>query len=510
MITDHLGNKFETIKEMSEYWGVNYSTLRANLKKMSVKEALTKKPTYVYDHLGNKFKTEKDMYLHYGLDPRVAIARKSKGWSIEKILNTPIHDYTVTDHHGNTFPTLNDMLTYYEISITCYKQRLNKGWDLEKTLTTPSKHKNKIPPIDHKGQQFESQKSMCAHYGIAVHVFRYRIKNGWDLETALTLPVHNNIDDKKIIDHLGNEFSSTAELCKHYNISKKLYQSRKKAGWNIEKILTTPHKNTKTTTDHFGNTYKNQHQMCKEYQIAQATVTHRLAKGWCLKDALETPVETITDHLGQTFKSINQMCAHHNISANLYLNRKKSGWSTEEALTTPPQNNIIKDHLNNTYHNIDEMCKNYNINASTFKNRLKKGLSVKDALLMPVQSITEIIDPFGKTFSSIQELSEYYNIPEKIIRARRVQNWSLVEQLEIIPRINGNIPYNTRINHQLIILRNIKDKDRKATIYYEVLEENEETIMTYNEIIKNVLKNIKKEEQDATVKTKENQDHASC
>ena len=38
MITDHLGNKFETIKEMSEYWGVNYSTLRANLKKCQSKK----------------------------------------------------------------------------------------------------------------------------------------------------------------------------------------------------------------------------------------------------------------------------------------------------------------------------------------------------------------------------------------------------------------------------------------------------------------------------------------
>ena len=41
-------------------------------------------------------------------------------------------------------------------------------------------------------------------------------------------------------DHLGNTFPSLAEMCKAYGLSTPAYISRKKRGWNLEKILTTP------------------------------------------------------------------------------------------------------------------------------------------------------------------------------------------------------------------------------------------------------------------------------
>ncbi len=53
-------------------------------------------------------------------------------------------------------------------------------------------------------------------------------------------------------DHLGNEYKSLEEMCSAYDISHSLYWHRKKNGWDLEKILTTPvkvHKKSKWTDE---------------------------------------------------------------------------------------------------------------------------------------------------------------------------------------------------------------------------------------------------------------------
>ena len=44
----------------------------------------------------------------------------------------------------------------------------------------------------------------------------------------------------KCKDHMGREFASIAEMCLFWVISRQLYSSRIKAGWSVEKALTTP------------------------------------------------------------------------------------------------------------------------------------------------------------------------------------------------------------------------------------------------------------------------------
>ena len=44
----------------------------------------------------------------------------------------------------------------------------------------------------------------------------------------------------KCKDHLGREFSSVSKMCLFWGISQQLYSSRIKAGWSLEKALTTP------------------------------------------------------------------------------------------------------------------------------------------------------------------------------------------------------------------------------------------------------------------------------
>ena len=41
-------------------------------------------------------------------------------------------------------------------------------------------------------------------------------------------------------DHTGREFASISDLCIFWAISRQLYSARLKAGWSVEKALTTP------------------------------------------------------------------------------------------------------------------------------------------------------------------------------------------------------------------------------------------------------------------------------
>lgn len=44
----------------------------------------------------------------------------------------------------------------------------------------------------------------------------------------------------KVVDHLGNRYKSKAAMAKAYGISKFVFDKREKAGWSLEKALTTP------------------------------------------------------------------------------------------------------------------------------------------------------------------------------------------------------------------------------------------------------------------------------
>lgn len=45
---------------------------------------------------------------------------------------------------------------------------------------------------------------------------------------------------KSVFDHLGNEYKSIKEMREHYDISEGLWDNRKRKGWSLEQILTTP------------------------------------------------------------------------------------------------------------------------------------------------------------------------------------------------------------------------------------------------------------------------------
>ena len=98
---------------------------------------------------------------------------------------------------------------------------------------------------DHLGNTYDSLEAMCDTYNISVEEYLKRIQKHWTLEDALTYigrGGHSPRRGKICKDHLGNEFSSQKKMCAAYNMSYSEYYGRIHVfGWSLEETLLLDH-----------------------------------------------------------------------------------------------------------------------------------------------------------------------------------------------------------------------------------------------------------------------------
>ena len=158
----------------------------------------------------------------------------AKGFSLQDIVSHHARK-RFADHLGNRYEKLEDMLSNWGISYSAYKRRLDEGWSLEKILTTPVKKKTFKECVDFKGNVFPSIRCMAETYGVPQSSIRYHVKRGKSPEEALKYL----LDEKpKVKDHLGNTFSTVNKMAEYWGINGMLYRNRRSRGWSLEEALT--------------------------------------------------------------------------------------------------------------------------------------------------------------------------------------------------------------------------------------------------------------------------------
>lgn len=293
-IQDHLGNIYPNLHTMLKKYGISAYTWRNRQKRgWSIKDTLTipttgkmRTPTYIEDHEGNKFTSVNAMCAHWHVKANTFRDRIDKGMTKEQALTLKgaVRDKLIKDHLGNTFANITEMCRAHGITKSIYKYREQKGLSLEEILTTPPERKYG-PVTDHLGTIFPDMKSMCKHYDISESAYNYRIETGMTKEEALTKP-KTVCNKKTIVDHLGNEYPTVIAMIKAHGLTKKIYQQRKKAGWDLERILTTPSRNRGSIQDIYGQTFSSLHQMCNHYNISVTTYTRREKSNYSLIERL--------------------------------------------------------------------------------------------------------------------------------------------------------------------------------------------------------------------------------
>lgn len=156
-VKDHLGNEFPSLLSMTDKYGISYQAFLSRRKKgMSLEEALTTplakytKSQHIKDHLGNKYNSYKELAEAYDLDEKTLKVRLYRGWSLEDSLLCGTHKHSeyskevsvsIEDHLGNIYPSYSSMARAYGLSFNALYHRLNSGWSVRDALTTPVRAK---------------------------------------------------------------------------------------------------------------------------------------------------------------------------------------------------------------------------------------------------------------------------------------------------------------------------------------------------------------------------------
>ena len=187
------------------------------------------------DHLGNKYNSVKEMCRAYGINYNTFGARMRLGWDLKQALTADASAVKAcSDHLGNKYNSINDMCKAYGINSQTLRERIKLGWTLEQALTSGTDVKNKCCS-DHLGNEYKSIGSMCKVYGVSMSVFRYRIKSGWKMEDALTCKIVH-----KECSILGYSFKTTVDTCRYFECNKTTFDNRIRFGYDVEVcILTT-------------------------------------------------------------------------------------------------------------------------------------------------------------------------------------------------------------------------------------------------------------------------------
>lgn len=197
----------------------------------------------------------------------------------------------VVDHLGNKFKTDIDMCKHWNIPYKTFKARVYKGYDLKRALETPvSYQKNSKHAIDHLGNEFKSIKEMCKHWNTTYNNLNIRLRRGWSLKDALEQPIKDIHAGKYVEDHLGNKFNTYKEMCEYWGIKYHVFKYRIQ-NWDLQRALETPIREKDSSLvvkDHLGNRFKNKREMCEYWGISHETYYKRLKRGWTLKETLET------------------------------------------------------------------------------------------------------------------------------------------------------------------------------------------------------------------------------
>ena len=190
---EYNGKVYSSYSSLSKELGISHAHISRYLYKgMSIEEIVEKyNSKYVTDHLGNKFNTRKDMLKHWGISSTSYQDRINRGWSMEKSLATPTKNIRrpqeYTDFKGNVFPNATSMAKEYGVSLVTLLKLLDKGNTPEEATYLLSQRSSKRGNyVDHLGVKFSSRAEMLKTYGVNYATFYKRMENGWSLEEALT------------------------------------------------------------------------------------------------------------------------------------------------------------------------------------------------------------------------------------------------------------------------------------------------------------------------------------
>lgn len=291
----------------------------------------------------------------------------------------------------------------------------------------------------------------------------------------------------KSVCPLGIEFSSKSAMCRHYGVSLKDFESRKKRGWTLGQILglDKPPEVVYVVCPN-GLKFKTTADMVNHYNTKHATYLYRKSIGMTERQALGIDVDStdyITCPLGHVFRTQNAMCSNYNVQLGTYKTRVSLGWTERQALGIDPPPRAVICPLGKTFKSEKNMCEHYRVAHPTFDTRKNKlGWTLRQSLNIdpPPDSRSTVYCPNGLKFGSKRDMCKYYNTNTGTYDSRKKVGWTERQALGIDPHtralVVGYLPTEVQIwNEDLLILQ--KEENVNGNQFY--LAQDKETMKNY-------------------------------
>lgn len=185
---EYKGKFYVSTRSLSQDLGIPYNHMHKQLHRgMSIDDVVKGyKSRNIEDHLGNRFESTTEMLNHWGISANSFYGRLRKGWSLEKVLSTPMRkvkkDKKYKDFKGNLFTSISDMAREYGVSYSALQKFLNEGKTSEEATFLISQRVVK----DHLGNIYPTIVKMAESYNVSVELLHNRLSTGWSVEEALT------------------------------------------------------------------------------------------------------------------------------------------------------------------------------------------------------------------------------------------------------------------------------------------------------------------------------------
>lgn len=190
---DHLDNPYVSVRSMCKCWHIYQGTFMQRVKSNhDLKYCLTKdnkvktpdKDNKVIWVFGEPYATYNDIDEAYGFSGRISYFHRDdiEGWLKGQNL------YKVD---GNEYGTRSEVAEYSGLTENCIKHRVEvSGMSLEEAVHVPLPYTSHgIQCQDHLGNNYDSIREMTTAWGISYGTYQTRIRSGWNVKDALTIPV---------------------------------------------------------------------------------------------------------------------------------------------------------------------------------------------------------------------------------------------------------------------------------------------------------------------------------
>lgn len=208
-----------TIAELSSVLGVSLIEIMDGIFLVNGKLHKLDSLTTLVSVLGLRLKSINDLLDSYGSYFNLFKEYSSKG-TLSSLKIDPKSSEQVVDFEGRVFPNQSAMLSFYGIPRGTYADRIRRGFSLKDALTLP-RVKGTGRCVDHEGQVFSSKQAMVDFYGINITTYNARIRRGYSLKDALTSNINEANSSKRIecTDLQGRLFPSLTSMAKYHNVN---------------------------------------------------------------------------------------------------------------------------------------------------------------------------------------------------------------------------------------------------------------------------------------------------